>query len=244
MLWRYPDIKFYPLFLLQGQYDEELQQYLKRTGLQASDLVKQRKDKKHKETKESKQHHQQQQSAEAAQPAAAQTVQNAAAVQQPVQGQAALMGLPLVPAGLNGPASVSFQSTAGGQAVLSGLPHFQHVWTGQGQDQQPLLIQQAGQPQQVLIQAVNGATTDGVTTSSAPILIQPQQANGQGVQFLRYNNHNSQFGMPSNQNYPPTGGYFSNLLSGRISPDANVNSFLLPTNQLPPPPGYTDQGSG
>ena len=112
---------------LQAKYDEELQHYLKITGLQASDLVK---SKKKKESKKDR---------AAAQAAAQNVATQNSAPQIPPQP---FMGIPGMPgataANVNGPMTLPFQGSPGGTqaaaaAAMGALPHFSQVWTGQQQ---------------------------------------------------------------------------------------------------------------
>ena len=161
------------------QYEEDLQHYLKVTGLQASDLVKTKKSKN--KDKESKQHQlhlqQQQQQQQAAAQQQHQQQAAAAAQQQQQQQQAAQQhlnqmaavnpfmaasGQPMgnFPGNMNGPVQSQAASTPQSLSDSAmGLPHFSQVWAGQ--PGQPSPTQTSRSPQ------ADGAATQPDGSASA-----------------------------------------------------------------------------
>ena len=150
-------------WLFQVQYEEELQQYLKVTGLQASDLVKPRNKKKDKESKAAAANknrvaaqQQQQQQQPMFRPQMAMP-----GMQMPFQGQLAAASLPMVFAANNADQQ---QVT---NALSSALPHFSQVWaSGQGN---PMVV---AAPQTV-----------GGNVGMTYLHIQPPGGAGEAVQF-------------------------------------------------------------
>lgn len=127
--------------LFQARYDEELQAYLKLTGLQASDLAKPKSRKK--TENKSRMNHQ------AATPPPSQ-VMNASS-------QQASLGLPQMPPpgypgqpmGMQLP---NFPANSPQVSVAGALPHFSQIWTtGQfeGQPGQMMMLNAQGQPVQI-----------------------------------------------------------------------------------------------
>lgn len=156
--------------ILQIQYEEDLQAYLKITGLQASDLVK---TKKKKDTKKSAASRAAAAATAAAQAAAAAAAAANNAAQPPAQQFITAVNPAAV--SVNGPVTIPFQGTAAVSgatlAPVGALPHFSQVWTGQQQYTMATVAQSftngeggGGDVQHVTL-------ADGTVTSSAGTVI-------------------------------------------------------------------------